>query len=73
MGGFASFTSGETCAHGPIRNPRVDGATPGGSSSGSDAAVAAGEVDGRPVGFQAVAGYDDEATAVRVGSAVEGR
>jgi len=44
MGGFASFTSGETCAHGPIRNPRVDGATPGGSSSGSDAAVAAGEV-----------------------------
>ncbi|NHN47754.1 hypothetical protein G9464_09110 [Halostella sp. JP-L12] len=45
MDEFAYFTSGETCAHGPIRNPRVDGATPGGSSSGSGAAVAAGEVD----------------------------
>jgi len=35
--------------------------------------VPCGEVDGRPVGFQAIMRYDDETTAMRVGSAVEGR
>ncbi|KAB1186776.1 MULTISPECIES: amidase [Haloferax] len=45
MDEFAYFTTGETCAHGPIRNPAVDGAVPGGSSSGSGAAVAAGTLD----------------------------
>ncbi|WP_191967088.1 MULTISPECIES: amidase [Haloferax] len=45
MDEFAFFTTGETCAHGPIGNPAVDGAVPGGSSSGSGAAVAAGHLD----------------------------
>lgn len=45
MDEFAYFTTGETCAFGPTENPRVEGAVPGGSSSGSGAAVAAGEVD----------------------------
>lgn len=45
MDEFAYFTTGETCAFEPIRNPRVDGCVPGGSSSGSGAAVAAGLLD----------------------------
>jgi aspartyl-tRNA(Asn)/glutamyl-tRNA(Gln) amidotransferase subunit A len=45
MDEFAYFTTGETCAHGPVENPAVDGAVPGGSSSGSGAAVAAGHLD----------------------------
>jgi len=45
MDEFAYFTTGETCAHGAIENPAVDGAVPGGSSSGSGAAVAAGHLD----------------------------
>lgn len=45
MDEFASFTTGETCAHGPIVNPAVEGGVPGGSSSGSAAAVAAGDLD----------------------------
>jgi aspartyl-tRNA(Asn)/glutamyl-tRNA(Gln) amidotransferase subunit A len=45
MDEFAYFTTGETCAHGPVENPAVEGAVPGGSSSGSGAAVAAGSLD----------------------------
>jgi aspartyl-tRNA(Asn)/glutamyl-tRNA(Gln) amidotransferase subunit A len=45
MDEFAYFTTGETCAHGPVENPAVEGAVPGGSSSGSGAAVAAGTLD----------------------------
>jgi Asp-tRNA(Asn)/Glu-tRNA(Gln) amidotransferase A subunit family amidase len=44
MDEFAYFTTGETCAHGRVDNPVVEGAVPGGSSAGSGAAVAAGEV-----------------------------
>ncbi|KTG09594.1 hypothetical protein AUR64_13050 [Haloprofundus marisrubri] len=45
MDEFAFFTTGETCAHGRIENPVVEGCVPGGSSSGSGAAVASGAVD----------------------------
>ncbi|WP_170977318.1 amidase [Halorussus salinisoli] len=45
MDEFAGYATGETCGHGPTRNPRVDECVPGGSSSGSGAAVAAGYVD----------------------------
>jgi Asp-tRNA(Asn)/Glu-tRNA(Gln) amidotransferase A subunit family amidase len=45
MDEFAYFTTGETCAFGPIENPRVEGTVPGGSSSGSAASVAAGLLD----------------------------
>jgi len=45
MDEFAYFTTGETCAFGPIANPRVEDAVSGGSSSGSAAAVAAGLLD----------------------------
>lgn len=45
MDEFAYFTTGETCAFGPIENPRVEDCVPGGSSSGSGAAVAAGMLD----------------------------
>lgn len=45
MDEFAYFTTGETCAHGPVQNPAAEGAVPGGSSSGSGAAVAAGLLD----------------------------
>lgn len=45
MDEFALSPTGETCAHGPVRNPAVDGCIPGGSSSGSAAAVASGAVD----------------------------
>lgn len=44
MDEFAYFTTGETCAFGPIENPAAEGRVPGGSSSGSAAAVAAGDV-----------------------------
>lgn len=44
MDEFAYFTTSETCAHGPVTNPNAEG-VPGGSSSGSGAAVAAGLVD----------------------------
>ncbi|RQG88078.1 Asp-tRNA(Asn)/Glu-tRNA(Gln) amidotransferase GatCAB subunit A [Natrarchaeobius halalkaliphilus] len=40
MDELAYFTTGETCAFGPTDNPVVDGCVPGGSSSGSAAAVA---------------------------------
>lgn len=45
MDEFALTTTGETCAHGPTRNPATDGSVPGGSSSGSGAAVAADLAD----------------------------
>lgn len=45
MDEFAYFTTGETCAHGPTDNPAAPGHVPGGSSSGSGAAVAAGLLD----------------------------
>ncbi len=45
MDEFAYFTTGETCAFDPIRNPHATDCVPGGSSSGSAAAVAAGIVD----------------------------
>ncbi|MFC4543665.1 amidase [Halosolutus amylolyticus] len=45
MDEFAYFTTGETCAHGRVENPAADGCVPGGSSSGSGAAVAGGLVD----------------------------
>ena len=45
MDEFAFFTTGETCAHGRIENPAAEGCVPGGSSSGSGAAVAADVVD----------------------------
>jgi aspartyl-tRNA(Asn)/glutamyl-tRNA(Gln) amidotransferase subunit A len=45
MDEFAFYITGETCAHGRIENPAVDGCVPGGSSSGSGAAVAADLVD----------------------------
>ena len=39
---FAMGSTGASCAWGPARHPFIDGASPGGSSSGSAAAVAAG-------------------------------
>lgn len=45
MDEFASGSSGETSAFGPTRNPRHTELIPGGSSSGSVAAVAAGFCD----------------------------
>lgn len=45
MDEFASGGSGETSAFGPVQNPSAIGKIPGGSSSGSAAAVAAGFVD----------------------------
>ena len=45
MDEFGYTPTGETCAHGQVANPTEDGHIPGGSSSGSAAAVAAGLVD----------------------------
>jgi Asp-tRNA(Asn)/Glu-tRNA(Gln) amidotransferase A subunit family amidase len=45
MDEFALKTTGESCAHGEIQNPAAPERVPGGSSSGSGAAVAAGLVD----------------------------
>jgi aspartyl-tRNA(Asn)/glutamyl-tRNA(Gln) amidotransferase subunit A len=45
MDTFALSPTGQTCAHGRIENPAAPGCIPGGSSGGSAAAVAAGDVD----------------------------
>ncbi len=45
MDEFACGSSGETSYYGPTQNPAARGHIPGGSSSGSSAAVAAGFVD----------------------------
>ncbi|MFD1527416.1 amidase family protein, partial [Halolamina salina] len=45
MDPFAFGTTGELSARGRTLNPAVEGHVPGGSSSGSAAAVASGEVD----------------------------
>ena len=45
MDEFALYTTGETSGHGRTANSRVEGCVPGGSSSGSGAAVAAGLLD----------------------------
>lgn len=45
MDPFAFGTTGEWSARGPAENPAAEGHVPGGSSSGSAAAVAGGEVD----------------------------
>jgi len=45
MDDFAYGSTGEYCAHGRVVNPRAEGHIPGGSSSGSAAAVAAGLAD----------------------------
>lgn len=45
MDEFALMATGETCAHGNTENPAAEGSVPGGSSSGSGAAVAGGLAD----------------------------
>ena len=45
MDEFAYGSTGEYCAHGQVTNPVAPGHVPGGSSSGSAAAVAAGLVE----------------------------
>ncbi|WP_254533256.1 amidase [Natrinema gelatinilyticum] len=45
MDEFAFGPTGETSYYGPTQNPRMPDHTPGGSSSGSGAAVAAGDAD----------------------------
>jgi amidase len=51
---YFSFSGGAaTAASGPVHNPRAWGHTPGGSSTGSGALVAAGEVDMATGGDQA--------------------
>jgi len=45
MDEFAYGSTGEYCAHGRVVNPNAEGHVPGGSSSGSAAAVAAGLVE----------------------------
>lgn len=68
MDPFGFGTTGEWSAHGPTENPAVDGAVPGGSSSGSAAAVAGDLVDAAlgtdtagsvriPASFCGVVGY----------------
>jgi len=68
MDPFAFGTTGELSARGRTQNPAVEGHVPGGSSSGSAAAVAGGEVDAAlgtdtagsvriPASFCGVVGY----------------
>ncbi len=68
MDPFAFGTTGELSARGRTENPAVEGHVPGGSSSGSAAAVAGGEVDAAlgtdtagsvriPASFCGVVGY----------------
>lgn len=68
MDAFGLGTTGEWAADGPTENPAVEGYVPGGSSSGSAAAVASGAVDAAlgtdtagsvriPAAFCGVVGY----------------
>lgn len=62
---YFSFSGGSaTSASGPVINPRAPGHTPGGSSTGSAAVVAAGEVD------MAIGG--DQAGSIRIPSSFTG-
>ncbi len=62
---YLAFAGGSfTCASGPVENPNIPGYTTGGSSSGSAALVAAGEVD---VGLGT-----DQAGSVRVPASFSG-
>jgi amidase len=62
---YFSFSSGAaTSTSGPVHNPRAWGHTPGGSSTGSAAVVAAGEVD--------MATGADNAGSIRIPAALSG-
>jgi amidase len=62
---YFSFSSGAaTSTSGPVHNPRVWGHTPGGSSTGSAAVVAAGEVD--------MATGADNAGSIRIPASLSG-
>jgi amidase len=62
---YFSFSSGAaTSTSGPVHNPRAWGHTPGGSSTGSAAVVAAGEVD--------MATGGDQAGSIRIPAALSG-
>ncbi|HEX4409137.1 MAG TPA: amidase [Xanthobacteraceae bacterium] len=62
---YFCFSSGAaTSSSGPVHNPRAWGHTPGGSSTGSAAVVAAGEVD--------MATGGDQAGSIRIPAALSG-
>lgn len=62
---YFSFSGGSaTSANGPVQSPRNPGHTPGGSSTGSAAVVAAGEVD------MAIGG--DQAGSIRIPASLTG-
>lgn len=62
---FFSFSGGAaTSISGPVQNPRAWGHTPGGSSTGSGALVAAGEVD--------MATGGDQAGSIRIPASLSG-
>src|SRR5277367_6681498 len=62
---YFSFSSGSaTSTSGPVHNPRAWGHTPGGSSTGSGALVAAGEVE--------MAAGGDQAGSIRIPASLSG-